>query len=104
MGTLDLIQEFLSQKRMAIVGVSRDPNTFSQKLFLEFVKRGYDVVPVNPKAVRIAGRLCYENVCDICPPIESVLLLVRPYMTAWVARSCVRAGIKRVWMHRGEGI
>jgi uncharacterized protein len=103
MGTLNLIQDFLSQKRLAIVGVSRDPQTFSQKLFREFLQRGYDAVPVNPKAVRIAGLLCYDCVTTICPRVDGALLLVRPYMTAWAVRACARAEIRRVWMHRGNG-
>ena len=53
MTTHNLIKEFLAQKRFAMVGVSRSPKDFSRTLFSEFIKRGNDVVPVNPHATDI---------------------------------------------------
>ncbi len=103
MGTRELIEDFLKQKRLALVGVSRDPKDFSHVLFIEFLERGYEAIPVNPKAVKIAGHHCYENVCAIRPRVDGALLLVPPHMTAWVVRGCARARIPRVWMHRGSG-
>ena len=44
MATLDEIRDFLSLKRIAVVGVSRNPKDFTRSLFREFVRRGYDVV------------------------------------------------------------
>ena len=41
--------EFLAQRRIALVGVSRDPRDLSRTLFRELRRRGYDVVPVNPE-------------------------------------------------------
>jgi hypothetical protein len=40
------IEDFLSQKRLAVVGVSRQPEDFTLGLFRESCRRGYDVVPV----------------------------------------------------------
>lgn len=53
MSSLARIREFLGQKRLAIVGVSRQPRDFSRALFREFCSRGYEVVPVNPAAREI---------------------------------------------------
>lgn len=103
MGTRQLIGEFLSQKRFAIVGVSRNPKEFSHKLFIEFLKRGYEAIPVNPKAVRIAGLRCHGTVCSIQPPVWAALLLTPAHMNGWVIKTCIQAGIHCVWMHRGEG-
>lgn len=103
MGTRELIEEFLKQKRLALVGVSRDPKDFSHRLFIEFLERDYEAVPVNPKAVKIAGQPCYENVCAIPRPVGGALLLLPPHLTAWVVRGCARVRIPLVWMHRGAG-
>src|SRR5579885_654854 len=59
--SLNAIQDFLAQKRIAFVGVSRDPKDFSCSLFREFVKRGYDVVPVNPNASEVMGRQTFKR-------------------------------------------
>lgn len=98
------IDTFLTQKRIAIVGVSRDEKDFTRTLYAEFAKRGYDVVPVNPNAAEIAGQRCYPQVQDIIPPVAGALVMTAPTVTEQVVQDCVQAGIKHVWLHRGEGI
>jgi len=98
--SLDTIEDFLAQKRIAMAGVSRDPENFSVKLFEELCRRGYDVVPVNPNAVELRGRPCFANVQDIEPPVEAVLLMTSSAATEAVVHDCAEAGIKRVWMYR----
>lgn len=101
--SLGTIQDFLSQKRIAIAGISREPASFSATLFKEFCRRGYDVVPVNPNTPEIQGRRSFARVQDIQPPVEGVLLMTPPEATEAVVKDCVEAGVRRVWMHRGAG-
>ncbi|MBI1739477.1 MAG: CoA-binding protein, partial [Candidatus Koribacter versatilis] len=54
-GSLETIEDFLAQKRIAMAGISRDPANFSVKLFEELCRRGYDVVPVNPNLQAVQG-------------------------------------------------
>ena len=98
------IEAFLSQHRQAFVGVSRTAGDFSRSLYDEFRKRGYDVVPVNPNATEIDGQPCYKRVQDIQPPVDGALLLTPPQVTEQVVHDCAEAGIRHVWMQRGEGI
>jgi uncharacterized protein len=103
MTTLERIQEFLGQRRLAIVGVSQQPQHFSRALFREFRNRGYDVVPVNPAAREIEGQPCFASVRDVQPPVSNVLLMTAPAVTEAVARDCADSGVQRVWMFRGGG-
>lgn len=98
------IEEFLDLSRLAIVGVSRDEKDFTRSMFAEFVRRGYDVVPVNPNATEIAGKRCFASVRSIVPGVDGVLIMTPPAITEQVVRDCDAAGVNRVWMHRGEGI
>ena len=100
--SLETIEDFLAQKRIAMAGISRDPANFSVKLFEEFCRRGYDVVPVNPHTAEVQGRRCFARVQDIQPPVEAVLLMTSPEATESVVNDCAEAGIRRVWMYRGE--
>jgi len=97
------IQEFLAKKRIAIIGVSRNPKDFSACLFTEFVKRGYDVVPVNPKSPEVLGRTSFGRVQDIQPPVEAVLLMTKPEVTDAVVTDCADAGVRHIWMYRAGG-
>jgi uncharacterized protein len=101
--SLEIIEEFLSQKRFAMAGISRDPANLSVKLFEEFCRRGYDVVPVNPNAADVQGKRCFARVQDIRPPVEAALLMTAPEVTETVVHDCAEAGIRRVWMYRGTG-
>jgi uncharacterized protein len=100
---LETIEDFLGQKRLAMVGISRDPKGFSALLYNELARRGYDVVPVNPQIPEAMGRKCFAHVQDIEPPVEAALLMTSPEVTAAVVRDCAEAGIHRVWMYRAAG-
>ena len=101
--TLRIIEEFLAQKRIAIVGISRDPKSFSAILAQEFARRGYDVVPVNPHTAEALGRRCFARVQDIQPSVDGALLMTSPELTGAVVSDCAEAGIRRVWMFRAGG-
>jgi predicted CoA-binding protein len=101
--SMETIEDFLAQKRIAMAGISRDPANFSVKLFEELCRRGYDVVPVNPNAEQVQGRRCFARLQDIQPPVEAALLMTSPEVTETVVNDCAEAGIRRVWMYRAGG-
>ncbi|HUG52086.1 MAG TPA: CoA-binding protein [Vicinamibacteria bacterium] len=97
-------RSFLSCRRLAVVGVSRDPRSFSRAMFAELRRRGYEAVPVNPIAAGdVEGVSFVRRVTDISPPPEGALLLTPPAITEQVVKDCAAGGIRRVWMHRGLG-
>jgi predicted CoA-binding protein len=68
------IDEFLAQKRLAVVGVSRTARDYSRLVYREFRSRGYQAVPVNPNAAEVEGERCYPAVGDIDPSVDQLLL------------------------------
>jgi len=103
MSTLEDIKGFLGVKRIAVVGVSRNPRDFTRILFQEFRKRGYDAVPVNPNLKEVDGLPCYASVTSLPQPVEGVLLMTKPSVTGEVVHDCAQAGVRRVWMYRATG-
>jgi uncharacterized protein len=96
---LDAIERFLATKRLAVVGVSRDPKHFSVMLFRELLRRGYDVIPVNPHADQIDGRRAFPRVQDIQPPVNAALLLTPPSASDAAVAECAQAGIRQIWFY-----
>ncbi len=96
------INEFLQQKRIAVVGVSRNPGDFTRKLYEEFQRRGYELVPVNPAITDLAGTKCYSSVRDV-QPVSAALLLTAPEISERVAEDCIAAGVRHIWMYRAIG-
>lgn len=101
--SLETIEDFLAQKRIAMIGISREPKNISVMLFEELSRRGYDVVPVNPHMSEVLGRRCFARVQDIQPPVQAALLMTSPEVTDAVVKDCAEAGIPRVWMYRAGG-
>lgn len=97
------VTEFLAQRRLALVGVSRQQADFSRGLFRELLRRGYDMVPVNPAMQEVEGQRCYARLQDIKPPVDGAILMTPPSQTEAAVRDCLEAGIRRVWIHRGVG-
>lgn len=94
------IREFLGLKRIALVGLSRNPKHFSRILFADMRKRGYDMVPVNPTTTELENSRCFARVQDIEPSVEAALIMTPASDTGRVVRDCAEAGIRRVWMYR----
>ena len=99
--TMKQVEDFLALKRIAVVGVSRDPKNFNTVLWQEFRQRRYEAIPVNPNTAEIDGQTCYASVKAIKPPVEGALIMTPSRLTDQVARDCVDAGVKQVWMYGG---
>ena len=101
MTTKKQVDDFLALKRIAFVGVSRDPKDFSTQLWQEFRQRRYEAIPVNPNAKEIDGQPCFARVTDIKPGVEGVLIMTPKRLTDDIVRDCAAAGVKHVWMFGG---
>lgn len=101
--TFEDARRFLGAKRIALVGLSRDPKDFSRGVLRALVERGYDVVGVNPAPPADGGVRWFTRVQEVSPPPDAALLLTSPGQTEVVLRDCAAAGVRRVWLHRGAG-
>jgi predicted CoA-binding protein len=97
--TRETIDQFLAHKRLAMVGLSRNPKDFSAALYRELTKRGYEVVPVNPLATEVQGQRCFAHVSEIEPRVEAALLMTSPDVTDSVLEDCAQVGVAWLWMY-----
>jgi uncharacterized protein len=95
----DLVQDFLSQKVIAIVGVSAKRETGSNLNYKRFKENAYRVYAVNPRIPVYDGAPCYSDLKSIPEKPEVVFVLASPNVTEAIVRECIDLGIKRVWMH-----
>lgn len=91
-------EAFLSQSRIAIVGVSRKQGT-GNAIFKALRKRGYEVVPVSPNATEVDGETCYPDLKSIPEGVGAAVIVTKPETTESVMRDCVESGVSHVWMH-----
>jgi predicted CoA-binding protein len=96
------IDDFLAQKKIAVVGVSRKKTKFGNAIFKELKKKDYRVFPVNPNMETFEGDPCYKDLKSLPEPVGGVVTCVHPGKTAEVVRDAAAAGISRVWMQQGS--
>jgi uncharacterized protein len=95
---------FLENKRVAVTGVSRTPQTHgSNTVYKRLRDRGYEVFAINPNADEVEGDPCYQDLKSIPDGVQAVVIGTRPEIAEDTMRECADLGIKHVWMHRGPG-
>ena len=95
----DMVQNFLSQKGIAVVGVSDQRDTGCNLNYRKFKQNGYQVYAVNPRIRAFEGDPCYPDLNSIPEAPEAVFILASPKVTEEIVQQCVDLGIKHVWMH-----
>ena len=96
--------EFLANKRVAVTGVSRHPNSHgSNVVYQRLRERGYEVFAVNPNADEVEGDPSYHDLRSIPGGVDAVVIGTKPATAEDTMRECADLGIKHVWMHRGPG-
>lgn len=97
------IDDFLGQRSLAVVGVSRSGKGFAFDIFKQLQARGYRAFPVNPHAENIAGERCYPNLTALPESVGGALVIIPKAQSDTVVRDAAKAGIRRVWLQQGCG-
>ena len=96
------VEDFISQKNIAVVGVSRKKSKFGNYIYRELKKKDYRVFPVNPKLEFAEGDKCYANLSSIPEKLDGVIINVSPPEAVNVIKDATAAGINRVWLQQGS--
>lgn len=100
----ELTADFLSQRRIAVAGVSRRPETHGANAIYRRLKaRGYEVFAVNPNADTVEDDRAYPDLRSIPGGVDGVVIATAPAHADAIVRECKEVGIRRVWMHGGPG-
>lgn len=106
MSTLrEKVQDFLAQGRIAVAGVSRNPEkgAAANLIYKKLKDSGYQVFAVNPQAEMVEGDKCYPDLKSIPNGVDGVVIVIFPNAVEDVVKQCIETGVSRVWMHRSFG-
>lgn len=91
--------DFLAQERIAVAGVSRQPENTANAIFRKLRDTGHTVFPINPNAAVVEDVPCFPDVQAIPGGVDGVVIVTRPELSEKIAHDCVAAGVPRIWMH-----
>jgi uncharacterized protein len=95
-----LIDKFLTEKKLAIAGVSRNNKKFGYKVFDHFIKKGYTVYPIHPEAIEIDGIKCYKSAFDVPREIRNLFVVTPKHATDRLIKEALSRGYDMVWFQQ----
>jgi len=96
-----VIRRMLGGKKIAVVGLSDDPNRPSYDVARYLLSVGKEIIPVNPNHAKVLGLKCYPSLDQVPEPVDVVDVFRRPEFCADVVRDAIAAGAKGVWLQTG---
>lgn len=87
--------------RIAVVGASSQNNRFGGYIYRTLKQKGYDVVPVNPRAAAIEHDHCYSSLDSIPGQLDAAIVAVKPEKALKVVDDAIAAEVPRLWFQQG---
>ncbi|MDL5040705.1 CoA-binding protein [Heyndrickxia coagulans] len=96
------IREILQKaKRIAVVGLSNNPEKTSYMVAKAMQDAGYEIIPVNPKATEILGKKAVPSLKDIEGHVDIVDIFRRPEYLPELAREFDEIDADVFWAQLG---
>src|SRR4051794_3651698 len=97
-----IIRRMLTEyRRIAVVGLSRDPEKSAHAIPARMQRLGFSITPVHPSADELLGERAYRSVAEVPPPVEIVQVFRPSAEAADIARQAVGAGARAFWLQLG---
>ena len=97
-----VMESFLSQKSLALAGVSRSGKKFGNAILKELSQQGYKLFLIHPEVDEIDGNKCYASLAELPEEVQSLIVVVPPEQTEILVQDIPASGIQRVWMQQGS--
>jgi len=88
-------------RRVAVVGLSKDPAKASHRVAAYLIENGYDVVPVNPSCDEVLGRRCHPDLRSVPGRIDVVDIFRPAADVPPIVADAIAIGARAVWMQQG---
>src|SRR6476660_10277100 len=96
------IKEILhTKKRIAVVGLSNNPDRTSYMVSKAMQDAGYTIIPINPNVDTVLGEKAYASISDLDQEVDMVNIFRRSEFLPELAKETVQAGIPIFWSQLG---
>ncbi len=88
-------------KRIAVVGMSKNPKKDAHSVPMYMKSEGFDVIPVNPTATKIAGMKAYKSLSEITSEFDIVQIFRPSEKVPPFVDEAIKTKAKVIWMQMG---
>ncbi|HNW98503.1 MAG TPA: CoA-binding protein [Bacteroidales bacterium] len=97
------IEDYLSNKDMAVIGASTDRKKFGNIVLRFLKKRGFNVYPVNPRVNEIEGEKCFTEIKDVPAKVKAAIFITKPEVTEKIIENVISGKtITHIWLQPGS--
>ncbi|MHA1852954.1 MAG: CoA-binding protein [Candidatus Heimdallarchaeaceae archaeon] len=97
----EIKEVLLIYRKIAVVGISRNPEKDAHKVPKYLMEHGYEIIPVNPFADKILGKKCYKKLGDVKEDVEIVDIFRPPEEVPEIVKDAIKIKAKVIWMQKG---
>jgi predicted CoA-binding protein len=94
----DQIDQLLSLKTWAIVGLSNNSERAAYGVAKLLIEKGHTVIPVHPKSESVHGQTGFAKLSDIPVSVDVVDIFVNSVLAGAVVDEAIAIGSKGVWL------
>lgn len=88
-------------RRIAVLGLSPNPQRDSHKVGLYLQQQGYTVIPVRPAQAEVIGEKAYPTLLEVPGAVDIVDAFINPARILPLAEDAVKIKPKLFWMQLG---
>ena len=99
--TDDEIRNFLSLKKVAVIGISRSESKAAHFVPKYLSENGFDIIPVNPNSNEILSKKCYKEITEVEGEIDIVDVFRPSEEVLPFVRDAIKKNPKVIWLQEG---
>ena len=99
--TDDEIRNFLSLKKVAVIGISRSESKAAHFVPKYLSENGFDIIPVNPNSNEILSKKCYKEITEVEGEIDIVDVFRPSEDVLPFVRDAIKKNPKVIWLQEG---
>lgn len=97
-----VIENFLNEKKLILIGVSSRKEKFGNIVYKELSERGYEIFPVNKSLESYDNKKCYQSVELLPAGINVAIISAKSPVAKIAVTSLIEKDIKKIWFLKGS--
>lgn len=95
------IQEILSYKNVAVVGMSKNSEKAAHYVPKYLSENGFNIIPVNPTTDEILNKKCYSDISQVDSEIDIVDVFRPSEQVLPIIEDAIKKKPKVIWLQEG---